>query len=546
MSTSRLSGLLLLLVVVPGYTGIFEGLAPKTDTTPAPKDPIAMPLTKLAPAKHFPDLCKYHYRASTNSAECQKFIDQSLGYFYSYVWIEAARSAETALKHDPECAFAWMTLHRAIEKSGKGDANAALKKAQELLPKASHREQMLINAKLWEKGLLGTATDDRKKKAAAALDEMLIIYDDDEEAWFARGALFGGTFGGGNEGVPYYKALLRINPIHPGANHELVHFYENTRRPALGFPYAEGYIESSPGIPHAWHMQAHLAMRIGKWDKTTDRSAKAIELQQKYHKEQNVKPSEDHQYAHHLETLAQSLIHDGRYTEALKIKEECDEHKYSFPALWFRVALGQQNWVECDKLITEQRKRDKANGAYFAALMYLDKGETAKASAEIDTLRQAQQTKKNDKRLTLRYNEVQGRFLCQTGQGEEGTKLLARNIEKVKDDYNAHAWGGGGYYMEAWGIGALEAGDAPTAEEAFLEALAHDAGSTRAALGMYALCERVGRTKEAESFLKVARRLGAKSDSKDFERLRADMVSRAGNIKIEAVSGASEKQSSNK
>ncbi len=530
----------LLFPVIPAIAGIFEGLTPNPSGTKE-SNANQLPLTKLAPAKHFPDLCRYHYRVSTTSDECQKFVDQALGYFYSYVWIEAARSAETALKYDPECAFAWMMLHRGIEKYGKGDAMAPLKKAQELLPKASHREQMLITAKLWEKGLLGTANDDRKKKAAAALDEMLIIYDDDEEAWFARGALHGGTFGGGNEGVPYYKALLKINPLHPGANHELVHFYENTKRPALGFKYAEAYIESSPGIPHAWHMQAHLAMRIGKWEKTTDRSAKAIELQQKYHKEQNVKPSEDHQYAHHLETLAQSLIHDGRYTEALKIREECEKNKYSFPALWFRVALAQQNWTECDKIIAEQRKRDKVLASYFAALMYLDRGEPTKAQSEIESLRLAQQSKKNDKRLNLRFNEVQGRFLCQTGQGEAGLKLLERNIEKVKDDYNAHAWGGGGYYIEAWGIGALEAGDAATAEEAFLEALAHDAGSARAALGMYALCDRVGRSKEAEAFLKVARRLGAKADPKEFERLRLEMVNKSSHIKLETLSGNIEK-----
>ena len=81
-------------------------------------------------------------------------------------------------------------------------------------------------------------------------------------------------FGGVVSAVPFYKALLQVNPLHPGANHELVHFYENMRRPALGWPYAENYIKSSPGIPHPFHMQAHLATRIGRWDKTSDRSCR--------------------------------------------------------------------------------------------------------------------------------------------------------------------------------------------------------------------------------------------------------------------------------
>src|SRR5262249_30816622 len=150
--------------------------------------------------------------------------------------------------------------------------------------------------------------------------------DDDEEAWYYRAQLAGGQglFGGKASSVPFYKALLKVNPLHPGANHELLHFYENFRRPALGWVYAENYIKSSPGLPHAFHMQAHLATRLGRWDKTSDRSAKAIELQRAYHKREGVQPREDSQYSHHLETLLLSLIHDGRFAEARAIKKECE------------------------------------------------------------------------------------------------------------------------------------------------------------------------------------------------------------------------------
>ena len=120
--------------------------------------------------------------------------------------------------------------------------------------------------------------DERRKKAAQTLDEMLTIYDDDEEAWFARGAMLGGFQGGPNEGIPYYKALLRVNPLHPGANHELVHFYEGSQRPALGWPYAVGYMASSPGhparLPHAGP-PGDADRQVGA---TTDWSSKAMEL----------------------------------------------------------------------------------------------------------------------------------------------------------------------------------------------------------------------------------------------------------------------------
>src|SRR5262249_48467793 len=240
-----------------------------------------------------------------------------------------ARSFETALHHDPECAMAAWGLYRAMERWARPDpATRALLRADELKGRASPREQMLILASMQEKGQAPGAGDAeaRKKAAIATLDNLLAQYDDDEEAWYFRAQLAGGAggFGGVVSAVPYYKALWRVNPLHPGANHELLHFYERYQRPALGLVYAENYIKSSPGLPHPFHMQAHPATRLGRWDRSSDRSARAIELERAYHKEMNVRPQEDAQYGHHLETLLLSLTHDGRFAEARAIKKEME------------------------------------------------------------------------------------------------------------------------------------------------------------------------------------------------------------------------------
>ncbi len=530
---------------------------------PAPKD--AMPLTGLAPAKVVPNLCVYHYPVSTRSAECQAFCDQGFGYFYSYVWMEAARCFETALKHDPDCAYAWLGLHRSLEKWGRGNNPAtnavlavtggtanrqkfpdrlaksprdySLDMARQLMPKANHREQLLIQAKLQEKGMWpGVGPDERRKKAQASLDELLTLYEDDEEGWFARAQIAEGP----NASAPIYKALLRLDPLHPGANHELVHFFENIRRPALGWPYAEGYMKSSPGVPHAFHMQAHLAMRVGKWKHTTDWSGHAIELERAYHKALDVKPADDQQFYHHLETFTRSLVHDGRFEEARRIKAEAIGYGYHFRPEWFRMALAEKDWPEAEKVAEFYRKSDKLAAAYHAAVIALEQGDTPRAAAEVDVLRQAVQSKKGNRQQELRLWEVQGRLMCQTGQGEAGAKLIRRTVDKTKDDYFQHSWGGGAYYMEAWGVAALEAGLAAEAEEAFQEALAHDAGSVRGALGMWALCHRLGKTEEAERYLKVARRCWAKAAPRDFDRLQAEMAKKAANVSAPGIAAVGE------
>src|SRR5712692_4183315 len=84
-----------------------EGEEKKPDAKAQDKtDAGKLPHTKLMPAKLVPDLCVLKYRVSTASPEAQAFFDQGLGYYYSYVYMEAARSFETATKIDPNCALA--------------------------------------------------------------------------------------------------------------------------------------------------------------------------------------------------------------------------------------------------------------------------------------------------------------------------------------------------------------------------------------------------------------------------------------------------------
>jgi Tfp pilus assembly protein PilF len=118
--------------------------------------------------------------------------------------------------------------------------------------------------------------------------------------------------------------------------------------------------------------------------------------------------------------------------------------------------------------------------------------------------------------LQDRVWETQGLLLCQTGSPDEGLKLLAKVVERTKNDYYHHAWGNGAYFMEVWGLAALQARKDAIAEEAFLEALAHDPGSVRAALGMQVLCERKGRTEEAGRFAELAQRCWRRADSQTF------------------------------
>jgi Tfp pilus assembly protein PilF len=284
-------------------------------------------------------------------------------------------------------------------------------------------------------------------------------------------------------------------------------------------------MESTPKIAHAYHMQAHLAMRIGKWDRTCDWSVRALELEREYHRIQNVNPRDDFQFSHHLETCMTSLLHEGRYAEAHSIRTEAEKYGWSYQQNFLALAIAERDWEEALKLIQKNRKGDKSQLAYQMAMLYLEQGQLDKAKAELEVLQNLQKQRKSDKSAEVRFNTAEGWLLCQTGSGEAGLKLLQRAVDKTKDDYNHHAWGRGSSLMEIWGVAALQAGDIPAAEEAFQEALAHDAGSARAALGLYAMCNRLDRKEEAERYLKVAQRCWQRADSVVFEKTKDSMLS---------------------
>lgn len=526
-----------------------------------PKPGEVLPLCGLAPAKYQKDLCSLTYRISTQSEECQKYFDQGLGYFYSYVWTEAARSFETAARYDPQCAMAWWGLSRSLQqwsaKSGK--SNDALKKAYELRDLASYTEKQLITARAMERGIAKDAPKDGPAQKAAAIkivDELLMLHPEDEEAWMARGLLAGdGAFTGGKPAsAPYYIALTKLNPLHPGANHELLHQYELSKRPALGWIHSVKFIESSPGIPHAWHMQGHLSTRLGRWEDASKGACKAIELQRAHNQLWNVKPREDHQWSHHLETGLQILTHQGRYREAKQVVDEMKSLNFNNTDHFARLFLVSRDYASLQKLIDEQRSKNKNTASYYAALMFLAQGDVAKAQKELTILEGPEPTKPeppkptsvntkvahslpilsqvtnyamgqaDDKakpapkeaRQDKKVNEVRGLVLCKTGHADQGLAILKKLADGAKNNYEQHAWGHGAYYMETWGMAALAAGKEAAAEEAFLEAIAHDPGSFQGPLGMQILCERTGRTDDAKQFQTMAQKAWQHAELKTF------------------------------
>jgi Tfp pilus assembly protein PilF len=457
-----------------------------------------LPLSGRPPAKLTPNLCLLRYTITTDSPKCQEFFDQGLAWFYSYDYDSAAHSFQTAVFHDPDCAMAWWGLARTLDSNNKPElARQALDKARANQGRASHREQFLITAMLQSKVPLPkmataeaqrAAADKNRLAAISTIDEMLGLYDDDEEGWFFRGQLTGTDVGA----VPFYKALVRINPLHPGGTHELIHYYDRINRPALAWPYTENYIKGSPGIPHAYHMQVdHIALRMSRWDKVIENAPRAGEL----------------------DLLMLALMHEGRFAEADKLKignRKGINH--------FLLYTAQRRWQEARNVLDGLPGDEQHTVHYLTAILYLKQDRPDPAVSSVEVLKKALQippnkNAKTDRNLLKnRQLETEGLLLCQQGDARAGLALLAKLCELTKYAHRQIGWAHGAYFDEVRGIAALKSGQDEIAEEALQHALAHDSGSARGALGMQVLCERQGRAEEASRFRNLAQRIWAKAD----------------------------------
>jgi hypothetical protein len=261
-------------------------------------------------------------------------------------------------------------------------------------------------------------------------------------------------------------------------------------------------------MPHANHMQAHLAMRLGRWDEAIDCTRQSRRKSLEGYPE--LDPS------HHIDILVRALAHEGRFAEA-----DAEPRAYRNGIPWARLLQVKADTDALQAWAEQRMASNSPDGFYIGALVRLDRGDLEGAQPMMANVEA--QWKKAPNNL-YRYNEVRGRYLVQSGSVDEGLKLLREAGVRAVKDTGLHAWGGGSYVLEAWGEAALRAHRWDEAEEAFHEALAHEHGSIIGALGMQVVSEQRGRPDETAHYAARARSIWKRADpgalERQLERLR--------------------------
>ena len=261
-----------------------------------------------------------HETVTTASGDAQAFHDQGLAYLHSYVWIEAGRSFNQALRLDPKLALSWVGLSRAF--SGLEDQGRRAGRLEEGGRAGRQAVSEKERRKIAARGLHLDALEDlpNVEKHAAwrrALDEALAADMDDVELWLLRGTAeernaAGRGQRGGAATVAFYRQALTVSPDHFAAHHYLVHSYETVGRIPEALAHGERYATLAELVPHARHMWAHDLRRVGRVDEATAEFQRAHDLETAYYEAERLPEDLDWHRPHNLDLLATCHQHEGR------------------------------------------------------------------------------------------------------------------------------------------------------------------------------------------------------------------------------------------
>jgi tetratricopeptide (TPR) repeat protein len=296
-------------------------------------------------------------KVTTKSADALAYYQQGLNYLHGYVWIEAARSFNQAIRLDQTFAMAYWGLSRVY--SGLDDQEAAVtaaKRAQELATTPREQRRAAIRVQQLE-AIADLASEARHAAYKQAIDKALIADFDDPELWLIRGNAEEPTAAGrGQRGfapsVAFYLQALKVAPGNGAANHYLTHSYENLNRIDDALKHGEMYAGLATSVPHAHHMWGHDLRRVGRIDEAIAAFSRTDELEKSYYLQEQIPPGMDWHHVHNLDLLATSYEHKGQMKRAESLLREAaavppttEYQSYNQKSLTVFL-LGRQRWKD--------------------------------------------------------------------------------------------------------------------------------------------------------------------------------------------------------
>ncbi len=255
-----------------------------------------------------------HIQITANS-EAQIWFDQGLSLLQDFWDYESARAFEQGVRVDPDCAMCYWGLYKAESfylSTAQGYALQSLSRAVALKNHVSERERLYIDASVAHEDAIRNAI-----LGPVFTQELLLWrklakeYPEDTEA---RVFLAGRV--GANEGLEIYRSILKEHPDDSAANHHYVHALEGGPHPEQALHSAEMLPRLAPASGHMVHMPGHIYFLLGDYARAEKAFDAAMQVDERYMREQHVSPDNDWNYVHNLMYAVANLMEEGKLNAA--------------------------------------------------------------------------------------------------------------------------------------------------------------------------------------------------------------------------------------
>jgi tetratricopeptide (TPR) repeat protein len=468
-------------------TPVVAQTAPAIHAHPIPVVPAEL-LNRPLPLRA--NVGRAHDAVNTTSTDAQAYYDQGLAYLHGYVWIEAARSFNQALRLDPRLAIAQAQLTIAYtELNQPAAARSAMDRARALAAQATEHDRLHIAARGAQMSA-EAAVGDAGKLAAyrKALDEALTQAPQDVELLILRGVAESPDPADRGQGsvaasIPFYEKALALGSV--AVHHYLTHALENTMRLADAQKHAEAYARAAPAIPHALHMSGHVLRRLGRIDEAVGAFEAARRAQDDYLRSERIPAEYDWHDEHNLDLLGSSYQYLGQMAKAEReLKAAFDlpsslivqmYNKRAWPEFLIGRGRTSEALAAASVLKAHSVSLVRVVGRIEAGHAQLSAGNLQAAAGESNAaLAELRAASGGQTLVAPALQQLQGQYLLRTGQRDRAHSLLEDLVKKIRALPGPDNWVQALFTMEAIARGARDADDWTFAEWIARQMVDHD------------------------------------------------------------------------
>ncbi len=282
-----------------------------------------------------PRIALAHHAVSTTSGSAQREFDEGLALMYAFNPEEATFHFQAAARSDPRLAMAYWGIALAAGRNVNTTydlrraaiGRAAIAQAQTLsatpaerryIAALAHRYTAQYDAQIvpaevaYADAMRELARSDANDLDAKVLCAESLMDLTPLDMWHGAQP---NTYT--RETIGLLEATLARNPNHLGANHYLIHAYEDAPDPAasLGAARRLASLDLPPGAEHLAHMPAHIFTRVGDYDAAIRASRRAIDLFSRYLPQEHSDVHNGYQH-HDYQVLGYAYAMSGQWAKA--------------------------------------------------------------------------------------------------------------------------------------------------------------------------------------------------------------------------------------